>query len=122
MDAAALDRFFSSLPPLLSGKDHRPGEPDVPVGWGIARPTLQYLINTVRPEFLRQVTGAGNSTPAFALAESERYCISPPETEHRRIRDHCRAEGISTDRIHFIARPSERYPPAMTPRDSWTSL
>lgn len=51
-------------------------------------------------------TGSGGSTIVFAAAQSQHTAISPDPEEHSNIRDWCESNGLSAERIAFIAAPS----------------
>jgi len=110
---AALEQLIRTPPLLHSGRDQRPWEPGDLVDWGIHRESIEFLARVVTAEHLTLETGAGLSTVCFAIRASEHICISPPESEHQRIRDYCQTHNISTARIRFVPMPSGDYLPTL---------
>jgi hypothetical protein len=84
-------------PPSLHGQGNYFG-----LGW----PALEWIERTVTPEMTTLETGSGGSTIVFAAAGSDHTAISPAAEEHERLAAWCEHEGISTERVHFIAEPS----------------
>lgn len=52
-------------------------------------------------------TGSGASSIVFAGRGSEHTAISPDAGEHARIREWCKANGVATDRVKFLAESSD---------------
>jgi hypothetical protein len=83
--------------------------------WGLAWPALAWLERNVSPGMTTLETGAGGSTVVFAANGASHVAISPAPAEHEQIRKYCKAEGIGTQEVSFIAEPSHT---ALL--DSWT--
>jgi hypothetical protein len=81
-------------PPLLHG--------DGGHYFGLAWKALEWLEANVRPGMRTLETGAGASTVVFAARGAVHTAISPAAEEHRRIRDYCEANGVSTEQVRFI--------------------
>jgi hypothetical protein len=74
--------------------------------FGLGWPALEWLEGHVTSEMTTLETGAGGSTIVFAAAGSDHTAISPDPDEHRRLSEWCSRQGISVDRVGFLAEPS----------------
>ncbi|MBM4236864.1 MAG: class I SAM-dependent methyltransferase [Euryarchaeota archaeon] len=71
------------------------------------------MVDLVKPGSLTLETGGGVSTVCFAANGSEHICIEPDAQLQQRIREYCRVNHISTEKIRFIAQGSERTLPLL---------
>ena len=86
--------MIRSRPPLLHG--------DGGYYFGLAWKALEWIEANVQPGMRTLETGAGASTVVFAARGALHTAISPAAEEHRRIREYCDQNGISTDQVRFI--------------------
>jgi hypothetical protein len=73
---------------------------------GIAWAALAWLEQNVNASMNTLETGSGASTVVFAASGAAHVAISPDPEEHSRIARRCEEEGISLDRVRFIAESS----------------
>lgn len=109
----ALQRILDHPPQLHSDSDFGQRPTESLVSWGIQPSFLRYMAEVVQPGDLTIETGSGLSTVCFALLGAEHTCITPAQQEFDRIRAYCQEHGISTDRIRFVALPSQIYLPRL---------
>jgi precorrin-6B methylase 2 len=96
--AAPLTTRLRAHPPLLHGGGS--------AYFGLSWDALEWIEERVESSMRTLETGTGSSTIIFAAAGSSHVAISPAPEEHERIRAYCRENGISTDRVNFVAAPS----------------
>ena len=111
LDKEALRRILEKPPQLHSGADFGHGSKEDLVSWGIQASFLQYMSEVVHPGNVTLETGSGLSTICFAILEAEHTCVTPAEQEFDRIRTYCHEHGVSTERLRFVALPSQVYLP-----------
>jgi hypothetical protein len=85
-------------PPLL----HALGEQY----FGLAWKALEWIEANVEPGMRTLETGSGASTVVFAARGARHTAVSPSAEEHRRIREYCAEQGISTDDVRFVDESS----------------
>ena len=78
---------------------------------GITEEVLRFISDRIDHSSCTLETGCGLSTVAFALTGAHHICITPSENEIELVKDYCRKNDISTDRITFCAEVSEKVLP-----------
>lgn len=96
---ARVTQQLRSAPPNLHGAGD--------AYFGLAWAALEWLEEAVQPSMTTLETGTGASTIVFAARGSAHTAISPAASEHARVRSWCEEHGVSTDRLRFLAEPSE---------------
>jgi hypothetical protein len=96
----ARDLYWSKAPKLH-------GSDTTPRSFAISDQLIDFIDGFVGEDSRTLETGAGVSTILFALKRTKHICIAPAPAEVARIREFCRANGISTNQIEFILEPSE---------------
>ncbi len=109
----ALQRLLDQPPQLHSDSDFSLQGAESLVSWGIQPSFLRYMAEVVHPGDRTLETGSGVSTVCFALLGAEHTCVTPAHQEFDRIRAYCQEHGISTERVTFVALPSQAYLPRM---------
>jgi predicted O-methyltransferase YrrM len=75
--------------------------------FGLEWTALRWLERSVTAEMTTLETGCGASTIVFAAAGARHLAISPDDGEHGRVLQYCAEHGVATDRLRFIAEPSD---------------
>lgn len=94
-------------PPLLHEAD------GAPFSYQLANTVLGYIGEHVDERSKTLETGAGVSTVVFALKGADHTCINPDAAQVERIKDYCRRNAISTDRVNFQVCGSEKVLPRL---------
>jgi predicted O-methyltransferase YrrM len=89
---------------------------DGPMGlWAAEVPLYELLAAELRPGTRSLETGLGVSTVLFVAAGAEHTCVVNAAPEAERLLEHCRAEGIATDRLDLRVGDSGDVLPALEP-------
>jgi len=83
------------------------------VTWGLGRDTLLFLEERVTGTWRTLETGCGLSTMLFAYKGTLHTCVTPCEDEALRVKGHCAAHGVSTERVTFAIGCSDRVLPGL---------
>jgi methyltransferase family protein len=75
--------------------------------FGLEWAALRWLERSVTADMTTLETGCGASTIVFAAAGARHLAISPDPEEHSRVREYCAGHGIGSDRLRFLAEPSD---------------
>lgn len=75
--------------------------------WGLNPDVLSWMLEGVAPNSSTLETGCGYSTVVFSILGSEHITISPFAAEHQAIQRWCGRNQISTERVSFVAHPSQ---------------
>lgn len=89
-------------PPLL----HRDSAGN-PALWRVSAAVADYLDRVVYDGARTLETGAGLSTILFTVKRCHHTAVTADANEADRILAWCQANGVPTDRLKFVARPSE---------------
>ncbi len=76
---------------------------------------LAFLDAALIPAMQTIETGAGTSTVAFAIKQTQHTCIVPSSDQIARIRAYCAQHAIATAQIRFIPAPSQQVLPHLPP-------
>jgi hypothetical protein len=99
MNEGALRRLLENPPRLHSGD------------FGIRPSLLRFIVDHVKSDSLTLETGGGVSTVCFAGISCEHTCIDPEIKVVERIKDYCRENQISTDKVRFMIEGSQNVLP-----------
>jgi hypothetical protein len=91
-----------TAPPKFHGEDGATTD-----GWRLNDAGLRFLESRVERGMRTVETGAGVSTLVFALKQTRHTCIVPDAQVVRRIRQYCRAAGLSVSTVDFLLERSE---------------
>jgi hypothetical protein len=80
---------------------------------GINPYLARFLHDSVSPTHSTLETGVGLSTVIFAIRGSSHIAITPSEEEVNRIKEFCKKQNISMDKIRFIINYSDEVLPAL---------
>jgi predicted O-methyltransferase YrrM len=105
----------SILQKLLRERPPFHGAGDTATTWQLDDQVLCWLFDNIREGWATLETGCGYSTVAFGVKGARHTVVSPSPREHDRIRAWCAENGVSTDKVTFIADGSQRVLPAMQP-------
>ena len=83
------------------------------VTYGLEIDTLRFLDKHVTSEARTLETGSGLSTLVFAYKGAAHTCVTPWDLEILRIKQHCLKCDIPTDKLTFVAGPSEEVLPKL---------
>lgn len=75
--------------------------------FGLEWSALGWLERSLTADMTTLETGCGASTIVFAAAGTRHTAISPDPGEHERVLEYCTQHGIPTDRLRFLAQPSD---------------
>jgi hypothetical protein len=96
-------------PPALHGSDGKL------VTYKLSDEALVFIDEHISSGSKTLETGAGISTVLFAMKGTEHTCIVPDKTQVERIKEFCRRNQISTERIDFRIDGSENVLPQLRP-------
>jgi predicted O-methyltransferase YrrM len=96
-------------PPVLHESDGRP------ITYTLSDQALSFIAEHINSESKTLETGAGVSTVLFALKETEHICIVPDKAQVARIKEFCRRNQLSTEKIDFRIDGSENVLPQLRP-------
>jgi hypothetical protein len=91
-----------TTPPKLHGEEGATTD-----AWRLDDAGILFLDSQVHGKMRTIETGAGVSTIVFALKRTRHTCIVPDERVVRRIRQYCRAAGLSLGTVDFVLERSE---------------
>src|SRR5918992_3779305 len=91
-----------TAPPKFHGEDGATTD-----GWRLNDAGLRFLESRLERGMRTVETGAGVSPLVFALKQTRHTCIVPDAQVVRRIRQYCRAAGLSVSTVDFLLERSE---------------
>jgi len=86
-----------------------------PITYKLSDEALSFIDQHINAGLKTLETGAGISTVLFALRGTEHTCIVPDKNQVERIKEFCRKNEISTERIDFRIDKSENVLPELRP-------
>jgi hypothetical protein len=95
-------------PPVLHQSDD-----GTPLSYALSDEALSFIGEQIDSGSKTLETGAGISTVLFALKGSEHTCIVPDEAQVERIKEFCKRNQVSTERIDFRIDGSENVLPQL---------
>jgi len=84
-----------------------------PYFMGLLNEALIFIDKHVNEDSVTLETGSGVSTVLFALKGTHHTCIVPNKVETDRIKEYCREQGVSTDKIDFQVERSDLVLPSL---------
>jgi hypothetical protein len=96
-------------PPVLHESDGKP------ITYTLSDEALSFIDEHINSESKTLETGAGISTVLFALKGTEHTCVVPDKAQVERIKEFCRRNQISTQKIDFRIDGSENVLPHLRP-------
>ena len=102
-------RELLNSPPVLHESDGKP------ITYTLSDEALSFIDEHINSGSKTLETGAGNSTILFALKGTEHTCIVPDKAQVERIKEFCRRNQISTEKIDFRIDGSENVLPHLRP-------
>jgi predicted O-methyltransferase YrrM len=112
-----IDRAFAPEDSYLSGQALAATRTSERTCYAVNPEVLSFLIETVQPNNRTLETGAGCSTLAFGLKQSQHVAITPSATEIDLIKDYAARKHISLNNVHFVRQGSDEYLPRCDVKD-----